>query len=103
MKFTLVFESDECEDISYGLVFTPVPVWVKGKTEIAAPDRGSPHYQLGHLRALLRAEGVTEKLPSDSRRCVLVVHPLGHGTEEDLDALESDLAAEGFSVTKVAI
>ena len=34
MHFTVVFNSHESHDLSYGLVFTPCPIWKKGNKEL---------------------------------------------------------------------
>lgn len=100
MKFTVVFGSHESYDFSYGLVFVPSPCWVKAEEVLVNLNPESPHYQLGSVRKLLEKEGASAAaLATGPRRCVVVSHDLGHGSQEDLERLETDLQQEGFTVT----
>jgi hypothetical protein len=101
MKFTLVFHADESTDVSYGLLFIPCPVWVQGDREVVNLNPERPDYRPGSLRRLLETEGVLSRL--EDRRCALVIQPSGYGSDQDLQVLIDDLAAEGFSVTQVRL
>ena len=98
MRFTLTIDSSEDRDLSYGLVFIPSPVWVQGSRQILnlAPD--NPHYQRGGVKPLLTAERLQFD-PDRTKRCVVVAHPEGHATADDMVELVSDLKDEGFAVT----
>ena len=102
MKFTVVFNTHESFDHSYGLVFIPCPCWINGGSDILINlNPENPHYQLGSVAKLLKIENFTESYGlSDKRECIVVVHPTGHGSKLDLETLVKDLTQEGFS-TKV--
>ena len=99
MHFTVVFESHESQDLSFGLVFIPCPVWIRGGEQVCTPNPESPDYQIGAVRKLLQST-VREEFNHDSchHACILT-HLAGHGTTADLDRLREDLIEEGFSVT----
>ena len=97
MKFTVTFSSsNESEDLSFGLVFIPCPVWVQGENEIINLNPDNPHYQAGSVRKLM------EKIPAlmrlQNKHCVVLVHAIGDGSQADLKFLMADLIAEGFAV-----
>lgn len=98
MHFTVVFNSRESYDISYGLLFIPCPVWFRGGQEVLNLHPSKPHYERGDLRRLLEKESVVPNLADGPRQVAVVVHASGHGTAEDLALLQSDLREEGFSV-----
>jgi len=99
MKFTVIFPCDDSIDLSYGLVFVPCPIWVDGEREILNLNPENPYYQLGSVRKLLAAEPVILRHPSQAGpACTVVIHPSGHGSWPDLQALVTDLKAEGFHV-----
>ena len=100
MHFTVVFSSQESVDLAYGLVFIPAPVWVLGGQKLLNLNPRNPRYQRGSVRRLLAQEDALPRLLADTRYSVIVVHPSGHGTDEDLRTLEADLRQEGFSVHK---
>lgn len=100
MKFTVVFTSTESTDQSYGLVFIPCPAWVRGDEVIINLNPDNPHYQPGSVKRLLLARRISsQKRDGIERTCTVVVHPNGHGSWPDLQALVADLKAEGFRVT----
>lgn len=102
MKFTVVFTSTESTDLSYGLVFLPAPVWVRGDRKVLSLNPENPHYQLGSIRRLLTEQRIT--LPRSAERpspCTVVIHPIGHGDWFDLQALLQDLSVERFRVTLI--
>lgn len=96
MHFTVVFSGQESRDLSYGLVFVPCPIWIRGEREILNLHPDNPHYQRGDLRRLLDEETVVPNLEGQ-RQAVIVVHPSGHGSSADLASLQEDLRAEGFT------
>lgn len=98
MHFTVIFRSHESVDLSFSLVFTPVPVWMDGDREVVNLHRDNPAYERGDLELLLSREGVMAKLAVGSKDVVLVVHDTGHGTQQDLLNLHADLAQAGFAV-----
>ncbi len=97
MRFTVVFSGEEAIDRSYGLVFVPSPVWVRGDKELVNLNPENPYYQLGSVKKLFRHERLEESLWP--KRCTLIAHPEGHGRFEDLHALVKDLEAESVAVT----
>jgi hypothetical protein len=103
MRFTLNFADDvmEGQDLSYGLVFVPTPVWVRGADRVAVPDATQPGYQTGHLESLLVADPKIRAL-GQNRRATILVHQVGYGTREDLGLLVQDLEKGGFAVEVVA-
>ena len=104
MQFTVVFQSPEGQDNSFGLVFIPCPVWVRGDDEICIPNRQNGQYELGSIRKLLNSLPKQAAVNNRTTPHVCVVtHPTGHGTAEDLKDLLTDLADEGFSATTSAL
>ena len=99
MHFTLVFSGPEHRDLSYGLVFIPCPVWVAGDREVLNLDSKSPHLQAGAVARLVKKEAIEPLLEKGPRRCAVVIHPEGNGTEADLATLLQDLSAERFTVS----
>jgi hypothetical protein len=97
MHFTLIFNRrPEGAALTYDLVFHPCPVWRKGETEVAAPDRSSPHYAIGHLGVLLEKENFkAENMHSPS--VMVICHATGQGTAQDLNLLRADLKSESFT------
>jgi hypothetical protein len=100
MKFTVVFESNESYDLSYGLVFIPCPVWIQGKREIINLNPEYPEYKFRSIKRLIEKEGIKEYLLKN-KKCVVVVHKEGHGTQKDFENLTKDLEEEGFKVNIV--
>ena len=95
MHFTVTLRGENTfdEDYSYGLVFNPMPIWVKGKTRLVT--MAGPKYDDGGLRQLLEAEGLTEMF-DEPRTATITVHPVGLGSSKDYTNLIGDLEAEGF-------
>lgn len=100
MHFTVNFRSSDVygQDYSYGLVFIPCPVWVRGASEIVNLNPEKPAYRLGSVRELLKHEHLEDVL-SDKKEAVIVVHSIGYGTVQDLQLLQNDLINEGFLVS----
>jgi len=98
MRFTLIIDSSEDRDLSYGLVFIPSPVWVQGTREIVNLGPENPHYRRGGVKRLLAAERI-QFSAQPAKRCVVVAHPEGHARADDMVELISDLEDEGFAVT----
>jgi ribosome maturation protein Sdo1 len=96
MKFTVVFSSHESEDCSYGLVFTPCPIWMKGEKEIINLNQEYPEYKLGSAKRLIDIEKIDSKL--NERYCLVIVHEIGNGNQNDLINLVEDLRKEKFKV-----
>ena len=98
MHFTVNLRSEEPnqDDFSYGLVFIPCPVWVKGSNEILNVMTG-PQYYKGSLAKLIKAENLLSKLSGNKTACVLI-HNIGHGSISDFKTLIEDLSEEGFKV-----
>ncbi|WP_026884939.1 hypothetical protein [Clostridium akagii] len=96
MKFTVVFSSYESTEYSYGLVFAPCPIWIKGEEEIINLNPGFPNYKLGGVKKLIDVENLNSKLYE--RNCLVVIHETGHGSNDDLINLVKDLRNEKFKV-----
>ena len=103
MKFTVVFPSHESHDLSYGLVFIPCPVWVRGTEEILNLHPDQPTYQKGGVRRLFNQEQIVICQEESKKPCLLIVHQTGHAQKEDLDTLHHDLLAEGFQVNVIVL
>jgi hypothetical protein len=101
MHFTVVFDSHESHDLSYGMVFTPCAAWIEGERTIAIPHPHYPNYKRGDLKVLLEATQLEQRLASGSRSATVVVHEAGHGSDDDLRNLHDDLTAAGFEVSEV--
>jgi hypothetical protein len=99
MHFTVVFESHESHDLSFGLVFVPTPTWVRGAHHVCTPNTANPHYEIGSVRKLLDTAAIDEAFnTATNRRACIVTHSTGHGTADELEHLVTDLKMEGFSV-----
>ena len=96
MHFTVVFGSHESRDNSYGLVFVPCPVWVRGDEELVNLHRDNPQYIPGDLQPLLDKEFGDDRVDRNPKQAVVVVHPSGHGSAQDLERLVADLEVAGF-------
>ncbi len=104
MKFTINFRSTAefnnhtgSYDLSYGLVFIPVPVWIQGKRKILNLNPDSPGYKKGSVSRLLNVENIEEIL-KDPKIATITVYSEGIGEQQDLDTLIEDLEKEGFIV-----
>lgn len=86
MRFTLVFENDaEGFGSSYDLLFAPCPIWAMGENWILNLNPDNPHLQPGSVQRLLEHEKL------DVKKCIVVVHHIGHGSIECLELLKKDL------------
>ena len=101
MHFTVVFDSDESCDASFGLVFTPCAAWVQGRNEISVPHRERPKYERGDLREFTATQCFKSLEPFETDRVVIIVHGTGHGTEDDLKKLKDDLAEAAYEVIEI--
>ena len=97
MHFTIHFRGENTfnEDYSYGLVFSPNPVWVKGNVKLLDLNTEEPGYQEGSVKRLLEEEGLAGKFEKPMS-ATIVVHRVGLGTSKDFTALIYDLENEGF-------
>ena len=99
MHFTVHLRGDDTweEDYTYGLVFNPNPRWVKGGSVVLSLE-SKTGYQVGSVKALLKAEKLTRKLKKPLRATILV-HDVGLGTPRDYQNLICDLESAGFVTT----
>lgn len=100
MHFTVVFESYEACDLSFGLVFVPCPVWKQGKREIKNLHPSDPSFRPGDLVPLIELERIEDQLAPGKRNAVVLVHEEGYGTQADLETLCRDLRESRF-VTQI--
>jgi hypothetical protein len=98
VKFTVVFDTQEAYDLSYGLVFIPCPVWIRGQQEVINLNPEDPAYRPGSVQRLLEQENIESFLLEGRRECLLVVHDTGYGSQQDLETLRTDLEDVGYSV-----
>ena len=101
MKFTLVLPSDEASDLSIGVVFAPCLIWTIGKKHILNPHRKNPNYVLGDFQELLSEITIDQSINFDrdrklGQKIFVVVHDVGHGTEEYLNDIVLDIQKSGF-------
>ncbi|GIM29741.1 hypothetical protein CPJCM30710_24070 [Clostridium polyendosporum] len=96
MKFTVVFKSYQSLDLSFGLVFAPCPIWIKGDEIVVNINPKDSHYQLGSVKKLIEVESLQSKLLE--KKAVVIGHGTGYGCESDLKELIKDLRNEGFEV-----
>ena len=101
MHFTIVFDSQEGDDLTASLVFKPTPVWVSGGDDLIVLRRDHAGYERGDARRLLEHPAMRREFPPESHSVVVVVHESGYGTQHDLDTLIADLEGEGYAVTTV--
>ena len=104
MHFTVNLSAEDNQemDFSYGLVFIPCPVWVKGTRKVLNLNPERPDYQMGSVRKLLQQENL-EKSLAGARVAHIIIHSLGHGSGADLSTLKRDLSEDGFSVHMAAM
>ena len=98
MRFTVSFQSLEDRDFSYGLVFVPSPVWVQGSRQVLNLMPENPHYTRGGVARLLAAERIDQS-QLGAKHCVVIAHPDGHASLNDLLELLGDLESRGFPTT----
>ena len=98
MHFTVYLRGKDTDeaDYSYGLIFVPSPVWIKGNEQILTLDV-RPDYIEGSVARLIEEEKLGDKL-KEAKCANILVHHIGHGTTKDLATLTNDLEKEGFSV-----
>lgn len=101
MKFTIVFPSTESSDISIGAVFKPCLVWVEGENELLNPHPDDPDYKEGDLITMLQKTNLRSRLSDHTKMVTIVVHSIGHGIQDHLTLLQTDLINEGFEVQTV--
>ena len=102
MRFTVILDSAEASDHSFGLVFVPCPVWVQGTRTILNLNPESPRYERGGVRRLLDEERIAVGRDM-SMRAVVVAHPEGNGTFDDFAVVIRDLEFEGFRVSALKV
>ena len=96
MFFTLIFNDmsmPEGPTLCADLCFHPSPVWYMGEWHYALDG---PHYKCGFMHDLeVREGGLLSRLDRSSVmkdiKVIVVCHPQGHGTEDDLEKLLEDL------------
>ena len=102
MHFEVTFRSGETyqKHLSYGLVFIPTAVWVKGSAQILnwGLTYHSPKYEKGGVKELIKLENLEQYLKTN-KEAIILVNEIGHGTLGDLGRLENDLINNGFKVT----
>lgn len=100
MHFTVNLRGEKTyqDDFSYGLVFIPCPVWVKGVKEILNLNPERPDYVKGSIAKLMNSEKLSDKLTGEKQANILI-HDIGHGSDDDLTNLINDLKEEGFRVS----
>ncbi|MEY5024805.1 MAG: hypothetical protein RLZZ244_333 [Verrucomicrobiota bacterium] len=103
MKFTVIFPSHESEDLSFGVVFVPCICWIQGNRILLNPHPDRPHYRKGELPLFLDRTNTRPLLDPDRKNVVVVAHPVGHGTEKDLQLLQEDLWEAGFDTNLVRL
>lgn len=96
MKFTIVLPSHENTDLSIAAVYISCLVWKEGNRELLSPHSQQPLYQRGDLQQVLAVPQLRDRLAQDQRHAVVVCHPIGHGTENCLDGLLTDLKKLGY-------
>ena len=99
MHFEIILRDKNyiAQHLSYGLVFIPSPVWIKGREQIINLNPNSPKYQKGSIKKLLEKENL--KFDKDgNNEAVIVINNIGNGESDDLVNLESDLKSNGFNV-----
>jgi len=97
LHFEVTFRSKETYEkhLSYGLVFIPVPVWVKGSEQVLNLNPRTPAYQKGSVNRLIEQEKLNF---NENKEAVVAIRDIGHGTRKDFDTLKEDLADSGFKV-----
>jgi hypothetical protein len=100
MHFTVTFTSPTSGDVdlSYGLVFTPCPVWVHGEKEILNLNPERPDYRQGSVSRLVRAVKISDRL-GDKAMATVLVHPEGYGSVKDFFTLIQDLMEARMEVS----
>lgn len=97
MKFTIVFDSKENCDLSYGLVFIPNATWIKGE-EVVIDLPPSP-YKSFEIKKLLKKENISKKI--NSKNCFLICYTSGNGNDSCITILEEELKMQKFTIEKI--
>ena len=101
MYFTLLFEKEEGPTEIYELCFHPAVVWMKDGEEICQPHLG-PHFVAGDFTYLLNHAGIVREVTDHNqqnprpRKIGIVCHDSGHGIEDDLNLMMTEMKSEGF-------
>ena len=74
-----------------------MPCLDTGERKVLSPHPNDPSYRRGDLRLSLAKESLAENLDAAQKQAVIIVHPSGHGSEDDLSALQDDMRDEGFA------
>lgn len=101
MKFTIILPPD----LAVGMIFAPCIIWTIGSKHFWNPHRDNPNYLPGDFQDLLEKISTSKGLYWDNtgnsgKKIFIVIHDIGHGTEDYLDNLISDIRASGF-ITQV--
>lgn len=101
MHFTLVITGDDSQDLSFGLNFIPNPCWLRGDQLLINLDPSNPRLAPGAVARLVAYLNLSTTLGPAPWRCALLVHPTGHGTDDDFALLHRELREAGFVVQPV--
>ena len=101
MYFTLVFknESNEGPTLSYDVCFHPCVVWYSNGKKLLIPNPNVPTYEKGYLAALISKESESDFIKKDFsnfNQILIICHEQGHGYENDLKLLLSDIDDESY-------
>ena len=91
--------SHESEDLSFGVVLIPCICLVRGDRVLLDPHPNRLHFRKGDLQDFLDRTGTRSLLDLKEKRVTVVAHPVGHGTQRDLELLQEDLWEAGFEPT----
>jgi hypothetical protein len=67
-------------------------VWKKEDNEIINLHPENPHFRIGDIKALIHLEAL-----EDCKNLCLIIHRVGHASNEDLENILSELDALGIS------
>ena len=101
MYFTLLFETNHGPTEIFELCFHPAVVWMKDGEEVCQPH-GGPHFMAGDFTYLLNHAEIRREASDDHglnsrpRKIGIVCHDSGHGREDDLNLMMSEMKSEGF-------
>ena len=101
MHFNVRFTSDDTyeKNFSYGLVFVPTPVWIKGSQKLIIINNGGPKYKKGGVIQLIKEEKLDKYLVSKNPRAIISIDKIGHGNTKDLNVLIDDLTDNGITIS----
>ncbi len=99
MHFEIILRSDQTYEkhFSYGLVFIPGPVWIKGASHLVNMSN-KPTLQKGCVKKLINSEGL-QRVFKDNLEAIIIIRNIGHGSNKDLQVLKKDLQDEGFKIS----